>query len=735
MTRKKRENAFVIDWVQFNWASRTTNVLNTRYNTYGGDPKPKKRKENGGKRDGGDNVCYFLLNENGERIEWAKRYRYYTKTAYQAKALNRLMQIVQEYQRYYQIQSELREEMGDERGRYWSWDQTPCQHAMERAEELRDAWIKAESTETQECCPREWSNPELHKNIGFNVSELDVSKKQEIKPCFFCKQYKIVDEKGHPFWVVVMLEKGDAEKNREGKDLWFNYHIKFIGSAQPLTKFVARVPLCYDAEKERYQQKIEEYRTANKDYYNQWRSEICKEFVENREKFADKFKTKNVEVEKNWIKCDHVVQTGSCTDYYYTQYRYCYSNRCPFYRGWDVKTMEHEGELAKKFFANAFGDAVTKLVSAGSFTYADKDLLPDISDVNFIKAFNHFCWYASSRYRKRWGMYFSKDNKVDFWNYYINYYDYADDFTKAEKNLQDAIKTIEAWANNPNMFSFVHKDKPYTVRIAKKAAAPAKEADEEVDEEQKEPISEEEKLRTLKEHFLNKRLSMVKNPAILVESPGKTTSILRAWNDYDYHQNWEEEEWWITDCFVNVEHKKSDGRQGEITYNFKCADETHFYPIAEDMSRSLEAIMCILGALQTRTKLKWTPSKLFEKEQGNDDVIKVLRVNENYNGVTILDPNNIKEPITCNHYEVRKVDMYGWQSQPTVILLYAGMNKVSGVIYCDKPEEITSRIISHSKIRQMLADRKAYTVLKQYNTVKKQVQKWVAQSAEDDMPF
>ena len=503
------------------------------------------------------------------------------------------------------------------------------------------------------------------------------------------------------------------------------------------------MPLCYDAEKERYQQKVEEYRTANKDYYDQWRSEICKQLIENRETFIEKFETQDVEVDRRWQECEPVIRGMYCGKRSYnhsgSQYE-CYEKWCPHNRGWDISKIKHDGPTAKQFFADAFGNAVTNLVAMGRFTYADKGLLPDISDVKFVNAFNQFCWYASSRYHRRWGMEFSKDNKVKFWNYYINRYDYAGDFQKAENNIQDAIKTIADWINNPNIFSFVYKDKPYTIQIDKKAIVPAQKADEGVDEGQEEPVDEAEELKTrmahLKECLLNKRLCMVKEPAILVESPGETTNIVSAACDYNYDCDSEEENWWTTEAFVAVKYNKSYGPQRRISYRFKCDDETHKYPEAENMAQELEATMDILQRLQTRTKLKWEPSKLFEKEQGNDGVIKVLRVNENYDGVTILDPNNIKKPITCNHYEVRKIDMGDyWSGQPTVILLYTGMNKVSGVIHCDEPEQVIPHIVSQNKVRQMLADRKAYTALKQYNIVRKQIQKRVEESAEDEFPF
>lgn len=744
MTRKKHENAFVVDWNQRKVAFWTTNVINAYFSTYGNGDKPQKRKENNGQRGGGTNTCYFLLNEKGGHIEHAKGYRYNTKTAYQAKVLNRLMRIVLEYQRYYQIQYNLRDEMGDDKKESWCYSQLPYQHAKKIVESARDWWIKAES-DKKRFYTRDWDDTEEKRNeIGFGVSELDVSKKQDIKPCFFCKEYKIVDENGHPFYVVVMLEKGD-EKDKDGNDLWFNYRVKFVGSGQPLTKFVAQVPLCYDAEKERYQQKSEEYRTANKDYYNRWRDEICERFVEDRETFIDKFKTQDVEVARHWIPCSHVRDTDWCDDYYYMKYRYCYENKCHFYRGWDVKKEKHDGPTAMKFFANAFGDAVTKLVSAGRFTYANKGLLPDISDVNFIKAFNHFCWYAFDRYRRRWGMGFSKDNKVEFWNYYINYFDHTDEFKKAEENIQGAIKTIEDWINNPNVFSYVYSGIQYTTEIDKKVVVPAKEDEEE-------PVEESEDLKTrmahLKECLLNKRLHMVENPAILVESPKETTKIVNVWDD-----RWgdcdKEDNWWTTYSFVGAEYIKSDkpGKQS-IVYKFKCDDETHRYPGTEDLAYSVQYAMEILWELQSKTKIKWAPGRLFDEVPKEDDSeqdkkqgqnkrnINVLRVNENYNGVTILDPNNIKEPITCDHYEVRKVDMDNYVSwQPTAILLYTGRNKVTGIIHCGNPEQIIPHIVSHSKIRQMLADRKAYTALKQYNTERKQIQKWVAQSAEDEFPF
>ena len=730
MTRKKHENAFVVDWNQYKVAFWTTNLINAYFGTYGNGDKPQKRKENNGQRGGGTNTCYFLLNEKGGHIENAKGYCYDTKTAYQAKVLNRLMRIVLEYQRYYQIQYKLRDEMGDDKKESWCYSQLPYQHAKKIVESARDWWIKAES-DKKRFYTRDWDDTEEKRNeIGFGVSELDVSKKQDIKPCFFCKEYKIVDENGHPFYVVVMLEKGD-EKDTAGNDLWFNYRVKFVGSGQPLTKFVAQVPLCYDAEKERYQQKIEEYRTANKGYYNRWRDEICERFVEDRETFIDKFKTQDVEVARHWIPCSHVIDTDWCDDYYYMQYRYCYENKCRFYRGWDVKKEKHDGPTAMKFFANAFGDAVTNLVATRHFVYANKDLLPDVSDVNFIKAFNHFCWYASSRYRKRWGMYFSKNNEVKFWNHYINYYDHTDEFKKAEECIQGAIKTIEDWINNPNVFSYVYSGGQYTTEIDKKVVVPEKKDDEE-------PVEEPEDLKTrvtkLKEELLNKRMHMVENPAILVESPGKNMQIIYV-DDTSWTDGNGRDDWWITDSFVIAEYIKS-GMKQKISYGFKCDDETHRYPRTEGLANGLLSTLEILQRLQTRTKLKWAPSKLFEKEQGKDSAINVLNVNENYNGVTILDPKNIKEPIACDHYEVRKIDMGGyWSGQPSVILLYAGMNKVSSIIHCDEPEQIISHIVSRNKIIQMLASRNAYKALKQYNTVKKQIQKWVAQSAEDDMPF
>lgn len=258
------------------------------------------------------------------------------------------------------------------------------------------------------------------KDYPIKIYELDTTK--EIKPCFFVRGYKMRDNNVSPY-LYVMLEQKCV--NNQDNNL-FNFNVKFVGSHQHLPKWFSQIPIL-DA-KQIYQQKHDDYKTRiNQEY----RDKIChlissQEFSTNLQTYKRK--------ERAW-RCAwghdcafYVPAKERCTN------PVCLGNR--FY----TKTVSQNRDKEYEAFCKIFGKEIGKLVRNGEFTQDKWHLIPDISNKNFIFAFDDFCkqyWYVFQPYKSA--------------EYHINDIFDGDDYMLHKVQfIENYINHIKTWATNPN---------------------------------------------------------------------------------------------------------------------------------------------------------------------------------------------------------------------------------------------------------------------------------------------
>jgi hypothetical protein len=217
-------------------------------------------------------------------------------------------------------------------------------------------------------------------------------------------------------------------------------------------------------------------------------------------------------------------------------------------------------------------------------------------------------------------------------------------------------------------------------------------------EEITKPETPEMAMQALKTKLLYKRMELVKDPAILIKSPGKTK--IKGAREQPYMDT-DGKNYWDTNVDVWVEYKKQKSGKKQLGYRFTRID------LGYDFRDAMDNLLRI----RLDSNLKWSQSKLFTHEDkslgedvdmdvlrrnypGDDIMENVQKVNTDYNGVTILDPQNMK-PIVCNHYELRTVKYHYGDS--TNVLLFDKNNAITGIIYGRNINPILPHIITQQK--------------------------------------
>ena len=620
------------------------------------------------------NQCNFAFQSYGE-----KHYCYYpTSNAFYAKVLCRLMKQISNFQMHCQVHNSINKHV--ENHGYTGLTNVLL-GSKNYSESLREQW--------ERYCRYDYSNPEhkhYHKNIPFNVSEIDTKKAQDFKPCFFCQEYKLHDENGHPLYVVVMLERKNS--GTEDEDL-FNFNIKFIGSSQPLTKLVSRIPLCNDDEL--YQDKVYKYRIKHNGYYKRYEEVLCEMIV--HDDFKQHFETYDYKTNHRWNKCEIIMCGRSCPKYEYSYIQHqkmCTEDRCPFYRGMTYETKTHNGKIARKLFEKAFGEKLTKMIIQGEFANLDKweresalskvkRMLPEVSNVRFIKAFNAFCaqeglWYG------------------------MDYFDDTGDIAKRKKYMESRIKHVNNWANTPGYEILRFKTNDGEIHTIQSPLVVRKDIQHNKQSEKADTTTMTTHLAELKKQLLEKNMSGINNPAIYIKSPGKT-EIIKCYDapymDQIGYDDYEE----FVDVYVNYKKPKLKEPQ-EITYRFTNTWIGYYF---------MEGFRELKNMQHSKDgNLKWASSRLFPKDKGavttdpygldirmgaKEDVIEILRPGRDYNGITILNPQKMT-PIVCDHYEINNVEYHQGHYINSNVLLFNAKNEVSGIIHTSGNDGIKA-IIPH----------------------------------------
>lgn len=576
------------------------------------------------------NQCYFKLQVFDGNPRNAYHCYYETKNAYNGKVLTRLMTAVQKFQLFCFVKNCF--------PYYFNDFDVNC-----RIEKMLDYLETLGPTTDDYYDYKDYCNSDLPKTIPFYIHELDSNKDFKFKPSFFAHEYKIHDKKDHPLYLGVILEKNDDADNNN----IFNYKIKFIGSGQPLSKLIERVPLCYDQENKKLEQKIEKYHADKKKYYEYIHQGLCEKLM-NKEKFKELFKT------YTWDSREYKEIDGE---------------------EWSrLVTHLHDGETPKKLFRAAFGDEILSLVTGGDFTEKQFGKIPDVSNPKFIKAYNEFAKHA-------------------YFLHPLQAFKTFDDNSKDE--ILHTMKNIVVWAANPNKESVTVRcnNQSYfvpTTRKKEKEQEPAKTTENSVPDMATQ-------LASLKTKLLQNYMLRVKNPAILIKSPGKTK--INYVNDQPYMDT-NGKEFWDTNVDIWIEYKKTTSKQQQLGYRFTNIDLGYNFC---DAIRELYS-------LQSNPNFKWARSKLFVHNDkvltedidmrfcpSDDIMIKVEKTDTDYNGIKILNPQNMK-PIICEHYELYTT---GQRFKPTEILLFDKNNAITGIIYAENIDQIIPYIIARNTKEKM----------------------------------
>ncbi|MCR4918036.1 MAG: hypothetical protein K5912_03785 [Alphaproteobacteria bacterium] len=627
--------AFVIDWNPEYW--NTPLVIKPQFN-YTGSYGPN-----------GQNECTFEFDSG----VYTNMISYPTKTARDAQTLCRLAQLMSKFQLYCRLTNTI------------DW----C--VQNHAEQNINQFVHKERDYLNSLPNRPYYYQKLDdKNVPFNVSEIDTKEAPNFKPCFFCEEYVLQDEKGYPLHVVIMLEKTDTDSTDNSL---FKYNVKFIASNKSLAKMTHRVPLCDDTAA--YEQKCEDYKTSHQFYYDDLQKTIYDLICSNG--FNKHFKSYDYKANEKWDICEPVRRGISCPDSlrsFGVGKLECWNPRCQFYKTTHEK-RHHDGQEPYTLFKNAFGPKIAELVKNGEFGPLYKDLMPDVSDPQFIKPFNAFlCKEKLSTP--------------------IHYFDNDGIIQRRKTALEKQKYQIQNWTstltNGPLRVSSINGQtyqfpNPFNVKSTEtKTQEPTP---------QQKPTPD---FQERKERMQYRLMSRIIDPAIFVASPGKIqiTNVFEA----PYMSEIAKDEYdTFTDLYVTYKKPQHKENQ-EITYRFKHE------PLAYDL---LDTMRDIQRLQSEGNNLKWTRAKLFSKDKGpattdphglsirmeeKADVITPLQPNKSYNGITILEPQTMKQ-IACHHYKLRTIDWGGDAHNTTEILLFGNKDTISGIIHSRKPETIIPKIV------------------------------------------
>ena len=623
-------HAFVIDWDPSHSNMPIVVDACNDYEHFSDRPREKR------------NQCNFTLKPYYD----IKHCCYYpTSSAFDAKVLCRLIKQISNFQIYCQTHDAINKHIAT--------------HGYESLTDmLFDCKKRIESLgQGEEYYCYDYSNPKnqcYNKNIPFHISEIDTKNAPEFKPCFFRQEYKLHDEKGHPLYLFVMLERKSC--GTEDKDL-FDFYIKFIGSGQPLPKqWQDDVPLCSDEKL--YGQKFDEYKRLHVQEYVDITRSVMQELSD--PDYKKVFETYSYKQTLEWKPSDCVVISRglSCPDTlraWGVGKLECWNSRCQFYER-RYRTIHHDGKAVYDAFLNTFGKEITQLVKKGEFGKQHQYMMPDFSDPEFIKKFNKY----------------SGRN--------IHCFDDTGGIEQRKKYLETRIQHLDSWAVTPgyDIVRFKTNDgKVHTIQ------SPVVDTKDITTEERFEKPDMTTHLANLKTRLLENRMARVRHPAIYIKSPGKI-EIINTYEAPYMSQISEDEYEEFVDVYVNYKKPKLKETQ-EITYRF-----TDVY-----LGYVFLGFMRDLYDIQESGNFKWSPAKLFPKDKGaattnpyslkirmeaKEDVIPVVRLNVDYNGVAILNPQKMT-PIMCDHYEFYDID-YGQQNYISRnILLFDAKNDVFGIVH------------------------------------------------------
>ena len=234
--------------------------------------------------------------------------------------------------------------------------------------------------------------------------------------------------------------KDEQKAHNEDDDLSFNYRVRFVGSGYPLTKFVAKIPMC--EEEQIYNQKVENYKKEHKEYYDEQRAKICRMLSPRSGFWNHMTDYYDLYVNPHWDKCDHIRHGEYCK--YYEEFlvngsfiKRCYRDRCPFYRI-ERDKITHTGSEAVQLFEKAFGPEITGLVKHNKFTKDKWSLLSNVSDVEFINAFNALMSYEMKFGNSGFHIDCFQDNAV---------------VEERRNEMCSVIGRIQEWAKDPNKWT------------------------------------------------------------------------------------------------------------------------------------------------------------------------------------------------------------------------------------------------------------------------------------------
>lgn len=661
-------HAFVIEWnpnnsptFVFGWDRNDPPIVvdaGYKYNHFCGLSREKR------------NECDFTL----QPPRGAKHCCYYpTASAFDAKVLCRLMKQISNFQIHCYTHDTINEYIAMNYGSYYRLTDDMLIHRKTDIESLGQG---------EEYYYYDYSDPECHchEKIPFHISEIDTKNAPKFKPCFFRQEYKLHDEKGHPLYVFVMLERKNDGTNP--KDL-FDFNIKFVGSGQPLPKqWQDKVPLC--SAEELYMQKFEEYKRSHAKEYKDRAEQVMQQLSD--PEYNKNFETYSYLEEQEWKSCEVTRRGGYCSHTWREQDSgklYCTDRHCPLYP--KSLMVYHNGWATYGAFQSTFGKEIAQLVKMGIFGKQYQAKMPDFSDLEFIKKFNKLTEWMDGK--------LLSGGK-------LSYFDDAGDIRAKKQYLETFILHLNSWAAATpgyNILRFKTSDgRVHTIQspVISTKSTPTEERTEEPNMATH--------LAELKTQLLARRMARVSSPAIYVKSPGEI-KITDSYEASYMSQISKDEYKTFVDVYVN--HKKPELIETqEITYRFTN----------DLLGYDFLGAMRDLRNLQGSDNFKWSPAKLFPEYKGavttdrygfeirmesKKDVIPVVRLNVDYNGVAILDPQKMN-PIECDHYEIH--GSYYNQGDTNIsrnILLFNVENEISGIIHsrCDI-ERIIPNIIARNQI-------------------------------------
>jgi len=244
---------------------------------------------------------------------------------------------------------------------------------------------------------------------GVHIDTL--TRDNEFKPCFFVKDFETQTEYGKPFYVAILLEN-----NNSGPDDYFKYKIKWVGSYEPLTEIIRNVPLCFNEEDDRYNQKLAEYKSAEKEYYDDEVRSVFEWFSnsDNRQTVLEIFEDHTY---TRWTTRGEILSRSTPGRAYVDSTPECETFYC-------------NGKKSKKMFMSVFKPGVLSkiLTDFPNLTHMDFDCLKTPS---VYQAFNNFAKYIGHP---------SISIKP-----FKSFKQFAPAVVSAKKHYEDFIKQINDW--------------------------------------------------------------------------------------------------------------------------------------------------------------------------------------------------------------------------------------------------------------------------------------------------